>query len=89
MSATTRDDPDDTTLQIIMIADQMRPLMSQLPSNVQGGVLASLLASWLAGHELVGDRKGTLKVQKTLMNQHFQLIRDLLLAQQTEQRQKA
>lgn len=88
MSATTRD-PDGETAQIIMIADQMRPLMSQLPSNIQGGVLASLLASWLAGHELVGDRKGTLAVQKTLMNQHFQLIRDLLLAQQAGQEREA
>lgn len=83
MSATT--DSHGETMQIIQIADQMQPLMRQLPANVQGGVLASLLARWLADHEIVGDRAATVRIQKRLMHQHFKLIRDLLVATQLEQ----
>lgn len=81
MSTTTTNSTAET-MQIVQIADQMQPLMKQLPANVTGGVLAVLLARWLAEHEMVGNPAGTRQVQKHLMHQHFRLIRDLLIEAQ-------
>lgn len=83
MSTTTTDSAAET-LQIVQIADQMQPLMKQLPANVAGGVLAVLLARWVADHEMVDNPAATKRIQKHLMHQHFRLIRDLLVTQQAE-----
>lgn len=82
MSTTT--DTQAETAQILQVSDQMEPLMKELPSNVHGGVLACLMARWIAGHEMVDDSAATLRVQDTLMRAHFRLIMQLLLGIQAE-----
>lgn len=45
---------------------------------VQGAVLADMLAMWLAGHNLLGDKKGTREMRETLLAEHIKAVRDLI-----------
>lgn len=81
MSETTRDTEVETA-QIIRISDELWPLFQALPATIQGGVLASLLAKWVFGHEVVGDSAETLRLQDHVMRAHFRLIHRLLIAAQ-------
>ena len=48
------------------------------PPEVQGILLADLVAIWLAGHLVVGDAPATAKLRETLLRAHLRAVRKLL-----------
>ena len=54
-----------------------RPLAGQ-PPMVQGAALADLVATWLAGHIVQGDRKATNQLRQALLEGHIAAVRELL-----------
>jgi hypothetical protein len=55
------------------IAQQIRPLLAGQAREVQGAVLAELLAMWIAGHHRCGDA-----VMAQVLEQHYRVVRDLV-----------
>jgi hypothetical protein len=53
-------------------------ILANNPETVQGVVLADLLATWIGGHFVPGDRKGTSTLRKDLMREHVKLVADLI-----------
>jgi len=65
-------------------ADQVRTLIARISPilhgqdrQVQGAVLADLLAKWLAGHCVPDDRFQTILMRGRILNEHMKIVRDL------------
>jgi hypothetical protein len=65
-------------------ADQVRTLIARISPilhgqdrQVQGAVLADLLAKWLAGHCVPDDRFQTILMRGRILHQHMKIVRDL------------
>jgi hypothetical protein len=55
------------------IVDRIRPLMGGCPREVQGTVIAQLLAMWVAGHYLNGEA-----IMEEVLQQHIAHVRTLI-----------
>lgn len=66
--------PDAMALEVDRLVERIRPILAGHPPDVQSGVLADLLAIWLAGH--VGSHAE--KVRKKLLADHLKLVRKLV-----------
>jgi hypothetical protein len=53
-------------------------ILANNPPQIQSAVLADLLATWLGGHFVPGDRKETFALRKSLMHDHIKLVADLI-----------
>jgi hypothetical protein len=62
---------------IAAIVDRIRSLLASKPAEVQGGVLAELLAIWLAGHHVEGDEDATRKMRAELLAMYCTTVRQL------------
>jgi hypothetical protein len=61
-----------------MILDACSKALTGHSSELQGAVLADLLAMWLAGHQCWGDAKATFKLREELLNAHIkEVVRQL------------
>lgn len=58
--------------------DAVATILRPYHSYVQGAVLADMLAMWLAGHSLIGDRKGTREMREGLLAEHIKHVRELI-----------
>jgi len=67
-------DPQD----VEAIVASIRPLLNGQPMEVQGAVLADLLATFLAGHVVIGDPEETRALRAGLLDLHIRLVRDLI-----------
>ncbi len=60
------------------IAEQASRLLAGRPPQLQGAVLADLLATWLAGHIIAGDPKSTRALHERLLKAHLAVVRELI-----------
>lgn len=57
--------------------NRIRPHLAGLPPEIQGAVLADLLAMWLAGHQ-GGDEDATYNFREDLLDEHLKAVRALI-----------
>ena len=60
--------------RVASIVEQIRPLLAGLGCEIQGAVLADLLAMWLAGH--IGEHEAELREE--LLACHIACVRALI-----------
>ncbi len=58
---------------VLVLVDKIRPILAGKIPEVQGAVLADLLAMWLAGHHQGGP-----EVLRTLLNAHVEHVKRLV-----------
>jgi hypothetical protein len=56
----------------------IRPILAGRAPGVQGGVCAALLARFLAGHVVAGDREATAVMRDELIELHVKAVRSLV-----------
>ena len=59
------------------LIDRISPILRGQDREVQGAVLADLLAKWLAGHCVPDDRFQTILMRGRILHQHMKIVRDL------------
>ena len=70
--------PDDSEVdEVKTLVDRISPILHGQHRQVQGAVLADLLARWLAGHCVPDDRFKTILVRGRILHQHVKIVRDL------------
>lgn len=60
------------------VFELIRPELAGEPPNVQGAVLADILAIWLAGHIVPGDKKATDALREDMLKTHLKQVRQLV-----------
>jgi hypothetical protein len=79
------DHPDEgLAQQVIGLANQIKPLLAGRPPEVQGAVLAELLATWVAGHVDPTNRERTADMRTALLAQHLTFVEQLVTVGATE-----
>lgn len=66
-----------TPEQVEPIVESIRPLLAGNPPELQGAVLADLLAFWLAGYQVEGDEDATRTMRAELLAEHCFTVRQL------------
>ena len=61
--------------EVLEIVAPIKALLAGKPPEIQGAVLAELLAVWLAGHHVAGDAEATRKVRADLLAAHCHAVR--------------
>ena len=70
--------PDNKQLDVVKaLIDRISPILHGQDRQVQGAVLADLLAKWLAGHCVPDDRFQTILMRGRILHQHMKIVRDL------------
>jgi hypothetical protein len=70
--------PDNKQLDVVKaLIDRISPILHGQDRQVQGAVLAALLARWLAGHYVPDDRFQTILMRGRILNEHMKIVRDL------------
>lgn len=64
--------------EIIALVALIRPLLAGRRGEVQGAVLADLLAIWLAGHHVAGDAEATQSLRAELLALHLEGVTKLV-----------
>jgi hypothetical protein len=64
--------------EALELCRQIAPLLAGKPANLQGAVLADLLAVWLAGHIAAGDARETDRLRENLLAMHLEYVRQLV-----------
>jgi len=64
--------------EVFALTSAIRPLFEGKPAQVQGAVLADLLATWLAGHVMLGDQKATEAMREQVLEMHLVSVRALI-----------
>jgi hypothetical protein len=59
------------------IAERAKPIFAGHSPEVQGAVLADLLALWLAGHQ-TGDSASNAQLRNLLLTAHIEAVRELI-----------
>ena len=67
-----------TAEQVAPIVQSIRPLLAGKPPELQGAVLADLLAIWLAGHTVQGDPAATRQLRTEVLEAHLAGMRPLI-----------
>jgi actin-like ATPase involved in cell morphogenesis len=65
---------DIMALKVEQIVDAIKPHLSGHPPEVQGAVIADLLAIWLAGHPP--------ELREAAMEFHMEMVRELIVAEE-------
>jgi hypothetical protein len=68
---------EDQLREIAHRVGQIKPALAGLPPEVQGAILADLLALWLAGHHIEGDKDATRAMRAELLAEHCTYVRQL------------
>jgi hypothetical protein len=64
--------------EVLALVKEIRPLLAGRDANVQGAVLADLLAMYLAGHVQLGDPKATKRMREQVLKLHLTGVRALI-----------
>lgn len=64
---------------VAALVDRVRPILAGKPSPLIGGVLADLVATWIAGHVMSGDVEKTGRLHANLLEHHTQMVRGLII----------
>jgi hypothetical protein len=67
------------TREITRVVEQIKPLLAGRPPEMQGAILADLLAIWLAGHHVEGDEDATRKLRAEMLAMHCTEVRQLTM----------
>jgi hypothetical protein len=71
--------PDNKEVdQVRTLIDRISRILHGQDRQVQGAVLADLLARWLAGHYVPDDRFRTILMRGRILHQHMKIVRDLV-----------
>jgi hypothetical protein len=68
----------DDVRTILAIVKRIRPLLAGNPAEIQGAVLADLLAMWLAGHHVPGDQRATADLRREVLSVHLRALGELV-----------
>ena len=60
------------------LIELLKPRLAGHPPELQGAALADLLATWLAGHVIAGDRDTTLHLRAELLANHIAAVTALV-----------
>jgi hypothetical protein len=63
--------------KVQLLTDRISPILHGHDPEIQGAVLAELLATWLTGHVVPGDRMQTILLRGRLFHEHMKMVRDL------------
>ena len=69
---------DADAVVIAKLVHRIGRLLTGRPAQVQGGVLADLLAIWLAGHIVRGDQAATDALREAVLAMHIDAVRQLV-----------
>jgi hypothetical protein len=64
--------------EVFALTSAVRPLFEGKSAQVQGAVLADLLAMWLAGHVQRGDPRATKAMREQVLEMHLVAVRALV-----------
>ncbi len=64
--------------QVRVLVQRIKPILAGHEGSVQGGVLADLLAIWLAGHRDRSSDTGTEAFREEMLALHIATVRDLI-----------
>ena len=65
------------TLLVYALVERIKPLLAGHAPEVQGAVLADLVAIWLAGHMIEGNAEATREMRAALLAIHSSMVRQL------------
>jgi hypothetical protein len=63
--------------KVKMLIGKISPILHGHDQQTQGAVLAELLAKWLAGHVVPGDRIETILLRGRILHERMKIVRDL------------
>jgi len=66
------------TYEVTRISEQIYDLLAGRGADVQGAICADLLARWLAGHIVPGDKQATADIREKLLTAHVETVRRLI-----------
>lgn len=73
------DDADKETLAAIdRLVREIGPLLAGKPAEVQGVVLADLLATWIGGHVVPGSQAETDRMRASVLSLHVRSVTALV-----------
>jgi hypothetical protein len=64
--------------EIAAVVERIKPILMGRPPEIIGGILADLLAIWLAGHHVEGDEDATRTMRADLLAIHCGAVRNLV-----------
>jgi hypothetical protein len=70
--------PVPTAKDAEAIVERIKPILAGRSPELQGEVLADLLAIWLAGHIAPGDPAATCEMREHLLAMHVDEVRELI-----------
>jgi len=78
VSAAEADDPAAFGAEADALFDLIKPLLADESAEVQGCVLNELVAIWIGGHRVPGDRGEGDRMRAELLVLHAQHVRELV-----------
>lgn len=69
---------DDKAIAAAKLAARIAPLLAGREPEVQGAVLADLLAIWLSGHRVEGDPRAEAELREGILALHIAAVRELV-----------
>jgi hypothetical protein len=66
------------THEIFRAVERIRPILAGRPPEMQGAILADLVAMWLAGHQCAGDKYLTRQLREGLLARHCTAVLHLV-----------
>jgi hypothetical protein len=66
------------TRDVGAVVNQIRPILAGRPPEMQGAILADLLAIWLAGLHVAGDVGQTRKLRAEMLAMHVSAVEELI-----------
>jgi hypothetical protein len=66
------------TIEAEAVEQAIRPLLAGRQAGVQGGALACLLATFISGHQILGDREQTAALREEILSLHIKAVRQLV-----------
>lgn len=66
------------TGEVERAVERIKPHLGGYPPEVQGIILADLLAIWLAGHQVEGDSDATRKLRGGILATHLLMVEELV-----------
>jgi hypothetical protein len=69
---------DADTVEAIRLADAIKPMLADRPSQVQGAALADRVAIFISGHIVAGDEKATALMRGALLFTWLKTVRALV-----------
>jgi hypothetical protein len=70
--------PSEQANEVLALVGEIRPLLAGRSPEVQGGVLADLLAMYIAGYVQLGDPEATKRMRELVLEMHIVGVKALI-----------